>query len=108
MIAAGSVGRRRDGRGAWRRSVRGSGVPSIVAARAALGRSGARLLAVVLYVTNFAWIALNNVIAASACARLVGGRASERYWALGLGLLATAVVAAGRVRWAGPIASRSR
>jgi cytosine permease len=71
------------------------GVPSIVAARAALGRSGAGLLAVVLYLTNFAWIALNNVIAASACARLLGGRGSERAWAVVLGLLATAVVAAG-------------
>lgn len=71
------------------------GVPSIIAARAALGRSGAGLLAAVLYLTNFAWIALNNVIAASACARLLGGRASERAWAVGLGLLATAVVAAG-------------
>ena len=82
------------------------GVPSIIAARAALGRSGAGLLAVILYVTNFAWIALNNVIAASACARLVGGRASERAWAVVLGLVATAVVAAGprAVGWADRLA----
>jgi purine-cytosine permease-like protein len=82
------------------------GVPSIVAARAALGRSGAGLLALVLYLTNFAWIALNNVIAASACARLLGGRDSERAWAVGLGLLATAVVAAGprAVGWADRLA----
>lgn len=82
------------------------GVPSIVAARAALGRSGAGLLAIVLYLTNFAWIALNNVIAASACARLLGGRATERAWAVGLGLLATAVVAAGprAVGWADRLA----
>src|SRR5512140_1899746 len=33
------------------------GVPSVVAARAALGFRGAAAGAVVLYVTNFAWIA---------------------------------------------------
>lgn len=71
------------------------GVPSVVAARAALGRRGADLLALVLYVTNFAWIALNNVIAASACARIAGGPESERAWAAGLGLAAAAVVALG-------------
>ena len=71
------------------------GVPSVIAARAALGRRGAALLAVVLYVTNFAWIALNNVIAASACARVLGGPGTERAWALGLGLAAAAVVARG-------------
>jgi purine-cytosine permease-like protein len=38
---------------------------------------------------------VNNVIAASACARLAGGPASVKFWALGLGLLATAVVAGG-------------
>ena len=40
-------------------------VPSIVASRAALGWSGAQTLALLLFVTNFAWIALNNVIAAA-------------------------------------------
>ncbi len=45
-------------------------VPSIIASRPALGFVGAGLVAVVLYVSNFAWIALNNVIAASACARI--------------------------------------
>ena len=71
------------------------GVPSVVAMRAAVGFPGAALLAALLYVTNFAWIALNNVIAASACARVWGGPGSEKWWAIGLGLLATAVVAAG-------------
>ena len=71
------------------------GVPSIVAARAALGFRGGALLAVFLYLSNFAWIALNNVIAASACARIAGGPASERAWALALGVLATAVVVLG-------------
>jgi len=69
------------------------GVPSIVAARAALGWRGAQALAVLLYVTNFAWIAVNNVIAASICARAFGG--AEHAWAVGLGLLATAIVARG-------------
>jgi purine-cytosine permease-like protein len=78
------------------------GVPSIVAARAALGLRGASLLALVLYVTNFAWIALNNVIAASACASVWGGGRSERAWALAMGLLATLVVTLGprAVAWA--------
>jgi purine-cytosine permease-like protein len=72
-------------------------VPSVIAARLALGVRGAALVAVVLYVTNFAWIALNNVIAASACARL-GLGASQPAWAIALGLLATVVV------WRGPAA----
>lgn len=76
-------------------------VPSIIAARPALGMTGAALVAVVLYVTNFAWIALNNVIAASASARVgaawIGGAAgSQSAWAIVLGLLATFVV------WRGP------
>ncbi len=41
------------------------------------------------------WIAVNNVIAASACARLFGGPASERPWAVALGLAATAIVGGG-------------
>jgi NCS1 family nucleobase:cation symporter-1 len=76
-------------------------VPSVIAARPALGIAGAGLVAVVLYVTNFAWIALNNVIAASACARVgaawIGPAAgSQTAWAIALGLLATLVV------WLGP------
>lgn len=71
------------------------GVPSVVVARAALGFRGAAAVALVLYVSNFAWIAVNNVIAASACARVAGGPGSERFWAVGLGLLATAIAAGG-------------
>lgn len=74
------------------------GVPSIIAARAALGIRGAGLIALLMYVINFAWIAINNVIAASACAALWGGPASERWWAFGLGVLSTVVVAGGP-RW---------
>src|SRR5438094_1070095 len=76
-------------------------VPSVIAARPALGIAGAALVASVLYVSNFAWIALNNVIAASACAHVgapwigaIGG--SQTAWAVALGLLATVVV------WRGP------
>jgi purine-cytosine permease-like protein len=71
------------------------GVPSVIAARAALGRTGAAALALLLYLTNFAWIALNNVIAASACAAAWGGPGTRRAWAVALGLLSTAVVALG-------------
>jgi NCS1 family nucleobase:cation symporter-1 len=70
-------------------------VPSVIAARPALGTSGAAIVAILLYVSNFAWIALNNVIAASACARAFGV-GSQTAWAVGLGLLATIVV------WRGP------
>ncbi len=70
-------------------------VPSVIACRAALGLRGAALVSLILYVTNFAWIAVNNVIAASALAHVLGGPASERLWAFALGLLATAIVAGG-------------
>jgi NCS1 family nucleobase:cation symporter-1 len=73
-------------------------VPSIVAARAALGLSGAQTLALLLFVTNFAWIALNNVIAASICFKLVG-IGSEGIWATALGLVATVIVLGGP-QWA--------
>src|SRR5437764_10953748 len=69
-------------------------VPSVIAARPALGFVGAGLVAAVLYVSNFAWIALNNVIAASATVRATGG--SEAVWAVALGVIATFVV------WKGP------
>jgi len=76
-------------------------VPSVIAARPALGFAGAGLVAIVLYVSNFAWIALNNVIAASACARVARtwfgpAAGAETPWSIGLGLLATIVV------WRGP------
>jgi NCS1 family nucleobase:cation symporter-1 len=71
------------------------GVPSIVASRAALGLRGAGALATLLFVTNFAWIALNNVIAASITARLTGAESTMPVWAAGLGLVATAIVAGG-------------
>src|SRR5205814_4112658 len=76
-------------------------VPSVIAARPALGIVGAGLVAAVLYISNFAWIALNNVIAASACARAAAAwfgpaAGAETPWSIALGLLATVVV------WRGP------
>src|SRR5262245_57320030 len=69
-------------------------VPSIVAARAALGVNGAQALALILFITNFAWIALNNVIAASICVKLTNV-GSEGLWAIALGLVATLIVLGG-------------
>ena len=72
-----------------------SGVPSMVAARAPLGYRGAQVVSGLLYLTNFAWIAVNNTIAGSVCAQMLGGPETSRFWAAALGLLATAVVARG-------------
>lgn len=69
-------------------------VPSIVATRAALGTSGAQALALLLFVTNFAWIALNNVIAASITTRVIGVGTTGA-WSVGLGLVATVIVLGG-------------
>jgi purine-cytosine permease-like protein len=71
------------------------GVPSIIAVRAALGIRGGAVVAVVLYLTNFAWIAVNNVIAASVAAQIWGGASSGTWWILVLGVCSTAVVAGG-------------
>jgi len=72
-----------------------TGVPSMIAARAPLGFRGAQVVSGLLYLTNFAWIAVNNTIAASVCAQVFGGPETSRIWAAALGLLATAVVARG-------------
>ena len=96
VIAAGAIG------GAWLVAALapvGSRlrVPSIVAARAALGYQGAQIVALLLFITNFAWIAVNNVIAASICARLVSGPSGshQELWAVALGLIATLTVLGG-------------
>ncbi|MEZ5287346.1 MAG: cytosine permease [Vicinamibacterales bacterium] len=68
-------------------------VPSIVAARAVLGHGGAALLALLLFLTNFAWIALNNAIAASITVRMAGG--PPAWWAVELGVAATLIVLGG-------------
>jgi purine-cytosine permease-like protein len=70
-------------------------VPSIVATRAVLGFRGAQLVAVVLFLTNFVWIALNNVIAASISSRLAGDAGHQGAWAVLLGLVATVIVLGG-------------
>lgn len=85
------------------------GVPSMIAARAVLGHRGAHLVAAVLFVTNFAWIAVNNVIAASVAARMLPVPLDERSWTVIVGVISTAVVAAGPEavrradRWAVPL-----
>ena len=56
--------------------------------------SGAQTLALLLFVTNFGWIALNNVIAASITARLTNF-GTPAAWAVGLGLAATLIVLGG-------------
>ncbi len=72
-------------------------VPSIVATRAALGFHGAQIVAVLLFATNFVWIAVNNAIAASITARLVGGADAEHQaaWAVFFGIVATLTVLGG-------------
>lgn len=85
------------------------GVPSMVAIRAVLGHTGARLVALVLFVTNFAWIAVNNAIAASVATRMLPLPLDERAWAIVVGVVSTAVVAGGPAavrkadRWAVPL-----
>ena len=59
------------------------------------GYRGAQVVSGLLYLTNFAWIAVNNTIAASVCAQVLGGPDSARIWAAALGVAATAVVARG-------------
>jgi nucleobase:cation symporter-1, NCS1 family len=72
-----------------------TGVPSMIAARAPLGYRGAQIVSGLLYLTNFAWIAINNQIAASACAQVLGGPDSARIWAAILGVAAVLIVARG-------------
>ena len=85
------------------------GVPSMIAVRAVLGHTGAHLVAAVLFLTNFAWIAVNNAIAASVAARMLPLPLDERAWAILVGVVSTAVVAAGPLavrradRWAVPL-----
>ena len=70
-----------------------TGLPSMVLLRRPFGHRGAEAISVILVITNFAWIALNNVVAAGAVAYLVGG---PRWgWSVAVGLLATAVALGG-------------
>jgi purine-cytosine permease-like protein len=70
-------------------------VPSIVAIRAALGHRGAQIVALILFATNFVWIALNNVIAASIAGRLLDQAAYQGVWAVVFGVVATLIVLGG-------------
>jgi len=70
------------------------GVPSIIALRAPLGRPGAHVVAFFLYVMNFAWIALNNVVAASVTEPIFPW-VNPRLLAVILGVVATLIVAGG-------------
>ena len=70
-------------------------VPSMIAARDPLGYRGAQIVSGLLYLTNFAWIAVNNQIAASSVAQVAGGPGSARVWAGILGVAATMIVARG-------------
>lgn len=69
------------------------GLPSMVLLRSVFGRRGASGVSALLVVTNFAWIALNNVIAARSLAGLVGGRVD--LWSVLVGAIAVAVALAG-------------
>jgi NCS1 family nucleobase:cation symporter-1 len=71
------------------------GVPSMIAMRAVLGVRGAAAVALVLFVTNFAWIAVNNTIAASVVAAWLPDAVDARVAAGVLGLVATAIAAGG-------------
>ncbi|MSO52095.1 MAG: hypothetical protein CK533_03745 [Acidobacterium sp.] len=71
------------------------GVPSMVAARDPLGLRGAQAVSGLLYLTNFAWIAVNNTIAASVCSQLLGGPGSAWVWSAAIGVAATLIVARG-------------
>lgn len=70
-----------------------TGLPSMVLLRRPFGRRGAAAISVILVITNFAWIALNNVVAAGAVAQFVGG---PRWgWSVTVGVLATAIALGG-------------
>ena len=72
-----------------------TGVPSMIAVREPLGLRGAQIVSALLYLTNFAWIAINSLIAASACAQVLGGPGSVRIWAAVLGVVSTLIVSWG-------------
>ena len=70
-----------------------TGLPSMVLLRRPFGRRGAEAISGLLVVTNFAWIALNNVVAASAIAHLLGG---PRWgWSVAVGAVATVIALGG-------------
>jgi purine-cytosine permease-like protein len=66
-----------------------TGLPSMVLLRQPFGGAGAAAVSLLLVLTNFAWIALNNLIAARALAPLFGGH--EALWSLAVGAAATLI-----------------
>ena len=65
------------------------GLPTMVLLRQPFGHRGAEAISFLLLITNFAWIALNNVIAARALAGIVPG--SARLWSVLVGAVAVVV-----------------
>lgn len=65
------------------------GLPSMVVLRHPFGTSGAALISALLIVTNFAWIAVNNVIAAEAMAELT--EQPQALWSIVVGAVAIGV-----------------
>ena len=65
------------------------GLPSMVVLRHPFGTSGAALISLLLIVTNFAWIAVNNVIAAEAMAQLT--ERPQALWSVVVGAVAIGV-----------------
>jgi nucleobase:cation symporter-1, NCS1 family len=65
------------------------GLPTMVLLRQPFGTRGAEAISILLLLTNFAWIALNNVIAANALAALSPGGA--RSWSVAVGAIAVVV-----------------
>lgn len=70
-----------------------TGLPSMVLLRRPFGRHGAAAISALLVVTNFAWIALNNVVAAGAVAHLLGG--PRWTWSVVVGVIATVIALGG-------------
>ncbi|HEX2465944.1 MAG TPA: cytosine permease, partial [Thermoanaerobaculia bacterium] len=65
------------------------GLPTMILLRQPFGDRGAEAISFLLLITNFAWIALNNVIAARALAGIVPG--SARSWSVLVGAVAVVV-----------------
>ena len=85
-----------------------TGLPSMIAARAPLGYRGAQVVSGLLYLTNFAWIAINNQIAASAVSQVTGSPDSARSGRLFSAWSPPRSLPAARARWAARIASPCR
>ena len=70
-----------------------TGLPTMVLLRRPFGSAGAAAISLLLVLTNFAWIALNNVVAAQALSGILGGQ--EWLWSMAVGALATGLALGG-------------